>query len=320
MGAVALLVGTAISSRAAFHLWNIREVYTDASGTRQFIEFHTASSSQQFVNGLQVQVRNTNNTITRTVTLTNNLPGDTANKAFLIATAAADASGAPAPDFTIPPNFLFPEGGSISFFGANSGPYTALPTDGTLSLTWNGGFAANSPVNFSGSAGFVVVPASPPTVVITAPANNAVVAALASMAVSVSAADSDGTVASVRLLTNGVPAATNTVAPFGFNLSNLGAGNHTLVAIARDNASLTGTSAPVVIRAADQPVLVSGPGASGPVAFQFNSRAGVDYVVERSTSVSGFSGIATNAGTGGTLQFQETEPASSQRSYRVRLQ
>ena len=44
-----LLVGTPV--HAAFHLWNIREIYTDASGTYQFIELFSSSSSQTFVGG-----------------------------------------------------------------------------------------------------------------------------------------------------------------------------------------------------------------------------------------------------------------------------
>jgi hypothetical protein len=143
---------------AAFHLWNIREVYTDNSGSVQFIEFFTSSSSQQFVGGQQVVVRNIGNTLTHTFTVPSNLPGDSANKAFLLGTSSLQPVGGPAPDYIIPDNFLFPAGGTITFFGANSGAYTALPVDGLLSRTWGDGNALNSPQNFAGQLGVVPEP------------------------------------------------------------------------------------------------------------------------------------------------------------------
>ena len=190
-----------------------------------------------------------------------------------------------------------------------------------MSRTWGGGDAVNSPQNFNGQSGSITNPASlPPSVLIANPPNNSLFAAPATVSVGVSAFDSDGTVASVRLLTNGVAAATNTVSPFGFTLANLAAGDFTLRALAQDNASLSTTSPPVTVRVTDRPVLVVGPGLGGPIQFQFTSRTGVNYIVERATPLAGFSPVATNAGTGGTLQFQETNGSALQRTYRVRLE
>jgi PEP-CTERM motif len=150
-------------AQAAFHLWNIREIYTDASGSLQFIEFFCPFGSQQFVGGQQITVTPTGGGAAHTFTVPSNLSGDTLNHSFLMATSAADAAGAPTPDYVLPANFLFAGGGTISFWGANSGTYTALPTDGVLSRTWNDGNAANSPQNFAGTVGAVVVVPEPPT-------------------------------------------------------------------------------------------------------------------------------------------------------------
>ncbi len=155
-GAAATMIAT--QAQAAFHLWNIREIYTDASGSLQFIEFFSNSGSQQFVGGQQITVTPIGGGAPHVFTIPSNLPGDTLNHAFLIATAGADAAGAPTPDYVLPANFLFPGGGTISFFGANGGAYTALSTDGVLSRTWGGGNVANTPQNFAGQVGFVVVP------------------------------------------------------------------------------------------------------------------------------------------------------------------
>jgi hypothetical protein len=305
---------SSLSAQAAFHLWNIREVYTDSTGTKQFIELFCPASGQTFLSGqsLTVSAGGTNHTIT----ISSNTP-ETLNHAFLIATSAAQTSGAPAANCTIPTNFLFLNGASISFFGANSGAYTNLPTDGTLSRTWNSGNAVNSPQNFAGSVGQVTNPAFAPTISITNPANNKLFAAPATVSVGVSASDSDGTVSEVRLLTNGVAAATNTVSPFGFTLSNLAAGNYALTARAQDNSALATTSSAVTIRVATQPTLSVVPAVSG---FSYNTRTGVNYVVERSLTLSNFSSVVTNAGSGGTLQFQETNTSPTQRTYRVRLE
>jgi hypothetical protein len=143
---------------AAFHLWNLAEIYTNSSGTLQFIELFTTSGSQQFVVNQQISVTNLAGTMTNTFTIPTNLPGNSANKSFLLGTAGIQAAGAPIPDYIIPNNFLFAAGGTINFFGANSGAYTALPTDGTLSRTWAGGNAVNTPTNFAGQAGTIVVP------------------------------------------------------------------------------------------------------------------------------------------------------------------
>ena len=123
---VAAFAAPAFSPRAqaAFHLWNLNEIYSNSSGSLQFIE----------------------------------LSCSTANKKYLIGTAGIQAAGAPAPDVIVPNGFLFAAGGFISFFGANSGAYTAIPTNGSLSRTWTGGDAVNSPTNYAGQSGLIVIP------------------------------------------------------------------------------------------------------------------------------------------------------------------
>ncbi|HEV2971173.1 MAG TPA: autotransporter-associated beta strand repeat-containing protein [Pirellulales bacterium] len=156
----AVVVGSltiAPTARAAFHLWNISELYTNSSGTLQFIELSTTASGQSFVGGHSIQITFGS---THTFTIPSNLPTspDTTNREFLIGTAGIQAAGAPAPDFIMPNGFLFSGGGSIAFFGANSGTYTALPTDGTMARLFTGGTnIVNNPQNFAGQTGKVVV-------------------------------------------------------------------------------------------------------------------------------------------------------------------
>ncbi len=317
------LLGAALAlatpAQAGFHLWTIREVYTDASGTLQFIEFFTGSGSQQFVGGQSITVSSggTNHVFT----IPSSLPSDSASHAFMIGTAGITNFGAPKPDYTIPANFVFSGGGTITYFAQGGGAYTALPTDGVLSRTWVGGAnSVNSPQNFAGTVGQIIIANLPPTVSITNPLNNALFAAPGTVPVGVSASDSDGTVASVQLLTNGIAAATNTLAPFGFTLTNLAAGYYTLRARAQDNQSGVATSAPVVVRVAGQPVLSFARGTNGPLQFQFNTATGVSYVVERALPLTNFSPLVTNPGSGGVLRFSETNSVPAQGTYRVRVQ
>jgi serralysin len=152
---------------AAFHLWQLNEIYTNNTGTLQFIEMKNANNFENFVANQQIKVSNVGATQTNTFTIpsTGNLPGDTINKSLLFGTSGLQAAGGPAPDFIIPDGFLFSGGGTINFFGLNSGPYTAMPTDGVLSRTWTGGDAPNTPTNYAGVTGFVVP--EPTTMVLT---------------------------------------------------------------------------------------------------------------------------------------------------------
>jgi len=146
------------STHAAFHLWNIRELFTNPDGTQQFIEFFDTFGGQQFVGGQQIQVTDQAGTTTHTFTIPESLPGESFGHAFLIATSGfASAAGAVTPNFTMPAGFLFPDGGTINFFGLNSGSYSALPKDGILSRDFDGNTdQSNSPQNFAGSVGHVV--------------------------------------------------------------------------------------------------------------------------------------------------------------------
>lgn len=161
VGAVASLITS--PAQAAFHLWNIREVYSDASGSLQFIELFSGSSGQNFLGGQSITVTPVGGA-SQTFTIPANISSATASHALLFGTAGIQALGAPTPDYILPNNFLFQGGGTISFFGANSGAYLSLPIDGLLSRTWSsGGNALNTPQNFAGQVGMLTPVPEPST-------------------------------------------------------------------------------------------------------------------------------------------------------------
>ena len=84
---------------------------------------------------------------------------------------------------------------------------------------------------------------SPPTVSLTAPANGASFACGASVTVSASASDSDGSVTRVEFFDNGLKIGEDTSAPYSASWSAGVGGSHQLTAKATDNANNTTTSA-----------------------------------------------------------------------------
>jgi serralysin len=174
LAAVGLLIGFAPSAHAAFHLWQITQVYSNASGTLQFIEMQDLPSGDPFgfqnaVNGQLIQSISGVNTINYTVPSSPTLSGNTLNHSLLFGTAGIQAAGGPAPDFTIPNGFLFTANGGISFFGLNSNTYTALPTDGIMSYNWltGGVITPNIAHNYSGAMGTVIGVPEPSTLILT---------------------------------------------------------------------------------------------------------------------------------------------------------
>ena len=90
----------------------------------------------------------------------------------------------------------------------------------------------------------------PPTVSMTSPSAGAMFALGDVIPLAATAADPDGTVASVAFYANGQFLHTDTSEPYAFNWANAPAGSHTLTAVATDNESQPTTSAPVAISVA----------------------------------------------------------------------
>lgn len=153
IGTVAFFATTTCTSsaRAAQHFWAITELYSNNSGSLQFIEMFTSFGGQNVFTGFQFQVQVSGAGPTHTFNVPQvNLPGDTTNKFLLFGTAGVAAAGGPTPDYILPDNFLYTGGGSITFFGANSGPYTSLPLDGLMSRDFATGtnFPMNTATNY----------------------------------------------------------------------------------------------------------------------------------------------------------------------------
>jgi hypothetical protein len=150
---------------ADFHTFRIEQLYSDASGSVQFIVLRESSGfgGQHVFTGHALT--STGNGQTKTFVFPTNLPSaDTSGRAVLIGTASFAALGVVAPDYTVPDGFLALPSGSVDFAGVDSFVYTALPSDGTRALFQSGASTENLAVNFAGQSGSVRVVAPPPAV------------------------------------------------------------------------------------------------------------------------------------------------------------
>lgn len=141
-------------ANASFHLWKISEIYSNASGTVQFIELETSAGGQQFLSGQTLTASQAGGT-TRIYTFPHDLPGDSAQRKFLIGTQGFADMGIVAPDFIVPNGFLPLTNGTTSLVGADTINYAAMPDDGVTSLNRDGSSGLNSPTNFAGVSGSI---------------------------------------------------------------------------------------------------------------------------------------------------------------------
>lgn len=140
----------------AFHIFHVNEVYSNADGSIQFIEFVGDADGQHLWVGHSITT--TNGTNTNTYPFSTNLPSAATNgRSVLVATQGFADLGIVAPDYIIPNGFLFITNGTVNFPGMLGGTlsYAQLPDDGTLSLNRDGSTGTNSPTNFAGNTGTV---------------------------------------------------------------------------------------------------------------------------------------------------------------------
>lgn len=105
----------------------------------------------------------------------------------------------------------------------------------------------NGKIATSGSAKITVVTDAAPAVTLTAPANGAVLSAPATIALSATATDSDGTISKVQFYNGTTLLGTDTTSPYAYSWANVPAGTYSLTAMATDNLGATSTSSPVTV-------------------------------------------------------------------------
>jgi serralysin len=176
------LCGTKPFATASFHEWQVKEVFTNSSGSVQFVEMFDSFGGETFVNGFTLTANSDGNV--KTFTFPNNITG-TPGSMLIATTGFGSLPGAVTPDFTfnqggVSGTFFNPNATNLSFTFSGSGDSmsftgASLPKDGINSLTDAGavGFppgtpnissGLNSPTNLNGNSGSVNLAPEPTTI------------------------------------------------------------------------------------------------------------------------------------------------------------
>ena len=123
--------------------------------------------------------------------------------------------------------------------------FPAVTTD-RIRVVVNGALAGYSRIVEIEAYGTVVGAGNtPPSVQLTAPSDNAVYTAPATLTLTAAAADSDGTVSHVEFYAGTTLLGTDATAPYGLDWDNVAAGQYVLTAKAYDDAGASTVSAPL---------------------------------------------------------------------------
>jgi hypothetical protein len=161
-------------ARGAFHLWQVKEVYSSADGSVQFVEMFDSFAGEVFTSGFTLTANSDGNI--KTFTFPSDLTGNTPGSLLIATTGFGSLPGGVTPDFTfaqggVSGTFFNPNATNISFTFSGSGDSmsftgASLPKDGIHSLTDAGAVGippgipsissgVNSPTNLSGQSGSV---------------------------------------------------------------------------------------------------------------------------------------------------------------------
>ena len=144
-----ILAATTSVASAAFHLFTIEQVYSNADGTVQFIVLTTKFDGENLWGGRNISSLAPG--VNRTFRFPTNLPDAlTSGRRVLVATQGFAALGLVTPDYVIPNNFLVIGGGNVNFADVYTLSYKALPTDGINAVYNTGAVARNLATNYAG--------------------------------------------------------------------------------------------------------------------------------------------------------------------------
>ena len=145
------------TARADFHLWKFAEIYSNASGTVQFIELSNLENGETLLGGQKLRSQG------QTFTFPADLPAGTPteNRRLLLATPGYfNLRGVPTADYNLGVNSFFSIAGDTLNFAGGLDVLTfsgaQLPTDtrnSLLRLAVGNGSGVNSPTNVAGAAG-----------------------------------------------------------------------------------------------------------------------------------------------------------------------
>jgi hypothetical protein len=160
---VGLLIGIwSQSALATFHLWKIDQIYSNADGSVQYVDFvlpPVVSDDEDELSGKTLTAGLNSNSLT----FGSNLPSvPVGGQHFLVATPGFAAIAGVAPDYTFAGGPFFNTSGDTLNYagGVDIFTFSTPPLDGIHALNRDNIVVMNAPINFAGQQGFVPEPAS----------------------------------------------------------------------------------------------------------------------------------------------------------------
>jgi len=167
---------------------------------------------------------------------------------------------------------------------------------------------------------------NPPTVSLTSPANNATYAIGATVTLTATATDADGTIASVKFYNGSTLLSTVTTAPYTYSWTNVAQGSYSITAVATDNSAnqTTSTAVSIIVGNPQTQLVNNGEFDNGTTgwALQNNGGATGTMSVVTNGNLSGTNSLricpSTNPGTlEWHVQVSETTPIQSGKTYTI---
>lgn len=172
ISAVASAFAMPDAARAASHLWRFNEFYSSPDRSIQFIEMREIAGSNNETHISNHWYATNSYNLDHSELLGSDLVGRTARKKFLVGTQSyAALPGVPQPDYLVPDGFLDPDGDTVVwwFYQTIEIPPGVMPSDGWHSITVvdpdipTYSVGVNSPTNFAGEKGIVILSPSVPS-------------------------------------------------------------------------------------------------------------------------------------------------------------
>lgn len=156
-----LVAGLPSAAQARFHEWNVDEVFSNADGSVQFVEFTTGTDFQDLIGDHAAEFRASNAILGSAPFGTDLDTIETGGHSLLIATPGFLAAAGIEPDYEMPAGSI-PVETVDAVRMSGSAPTQldfvagTLPTDGSNSINRVGGIAAATPTNFADETGTIV--------------------------------------------------------------------------------------------------------------------------------------------------------------------
>jgi hypothetical protein len=152
----------ATTAGAAFHTFQIEQLFSNADGSVQFIVMHESQNQDGEHLWMNHELVVSQGATRKSFRFPHDLPSfSTHGRRVLIATQGFADLGILAPDFIIPNGFLLTGQALLNYADVDFLGYGSLPTDGVTAINRNGASIPNAATNFAGQSASVAPPAPP---------------------------------------------------------------------------------------------------------------------------------------------------------------